>query len=147
MKLNLGCGRNIREGWLNVDRVALREDVYIWDLGRVPWPWPVNEFEEVYASHILEHLADKMQIIEEIWRVCEDGATVEIRVPAWNHPLLWQDPTHRSAWHIDNFDYFQLGHNWSYYTEVRFEIQVKEERFFAGGPELHWILRVIKKGR
>ena len=145
MKLNLGCGRDIRQGWLNVDKVALSEGVRICDLERTPWPWPDNEFEEVCASHVLEHLPDKMEVIEELWRVCKHEARIEIRLPAWNHPLLWQDPTHRTAWHIDNFDYFKLTHNWNYYTKVRFEVLMKEEREFAGGPELHWILKAIKE--
>ncbi len=144
MKLNLGCGHDSKAGWTNVDRVALPGVDFVWDLERMPWPWPDDSCEAVYASHVLEHLPDKMRAIEEIWRVCRHGASIEIRLPAWNHPLLWQDPTHRTAWHLDNFDYFQANHGWGYYTKARFEIVLKEEGVFAGGPELHWILRAVK---
>ena len=145
MKLNLGCGRDVLVGWTNVDQVALKEHVYTWDLENMPWPWGDDTFEEVYASHILEHLPNKMKVIEEIWRVCKHSARVEIRLPAWNHLLFWQDPTHCTPWHLDNFDYFKPGNNWNYYTKARFDILVKEERVFAGGPELYWVLKAIKE--
>lgn len=98
MKLNLGCGFRHEPGWVNVDRQSTcGPDVEV-DLERMPWPWPDSGVSAVKLTHVLEHLGQDpsvfLTIMKELWRVCVDGATIEIVAP---HPrsdeFLW-DPTH-----------------------------------------------------
>ncbi|MGQ0509367.1 MAG: class I SAM-dependent methyltransferase [Betaproteobacteria bacterium] len=83
-------------GYVNVDKFG-KPDVQ-WDLERRPWPWQDNSVDEVLLEHVLEHLgqapADFIGIIQELYRVCRDGARVRIRVPHPRHDSFLTDPTH-----------------------------------------------------
>lgn len=95
MKLNLGCGRDIREGWVNVD-IYGGEAVVRHDLNVRPWPWADNSADEVIMFHSLEHLRDTTEVMKELYRVCENGALVHIAVPHPRHDDYISDPTHVS---------------------------------------------------
>ena len=98
MKLNLGCGNNKRNGWLNVDHSDACSPDLVVDLEQTPWPWPDDSFEEVLMSHVLEHLGQRvptyLAIWKELYRVCQDGAKVLIFVPHPRHDDFLCDPTH-----------------------------------------------------
>lgn len=96
IKLNLGCGKNHRDGYLNVDKFGepdLRHDLEIF-----PWPWQDSSVSEIELNHVLEHLGQDtdtyLGIIKEIYRVCIDQATVNIVVPHPRHDDFINDPTH-----------------------------------------------------
>src|SRR5216683_1108030 len=55
-KLQLGCGHNLRVGWVNHDVIALPGVDVVHDLRQCPWPFPDQSFEQVYADNVLEHL-------------------------------------------------------------------------------------------
>lgn len=96
MRLNLGCGSNKLEGYVNVDR-AHDPDVKH-DLEVFPWPWADSSVGEILANHILEHLgatpAGFIGVMKEMYRVCEPGAKVVIVVPHPRHDDFMNDPTH-----------------------------------------------------
>lgn len=101
MKYNMGCGDDIREGWVNIDKFAHDFTVKKWDLERTPWPINGNTADEMLWNHSLEHVGQSpgvfCRIMQEIYRVCCDGAKVHINVP---HPLSFDflgDPTHVRA--------------------------------------------------
>ena len=98
MKLNLGCGTNRLEGYVNVDReAACRPDAVV-DLEQVPWPYADSSAEAVVMNHVLEHLgadtATFLSIVKELYRVCKPDATVRINVPHPRHDNFIGDPTH-----------------------------------------------------
>jgi hypothetical protein len=96
MKLNLGCGGQILDGWVNVDKFGTPDQMF--DLETFPWPWADSSVEEILLSHVLEHLGQTPQtfiaIMRELYRVCRDGATLSIRVPHPRHDNFLTDPTH-----------------------------------------------------
>lgn len=96
MKLNLGCGTNKVDGYVNVDRAHGPDVVH--DLESFPWPWPDSSVEEVRAHHVLEHLGATPEkfigVMKEMHRVCRAGAKVEIVVPHPRHDDFLNDPTH-----------------------------------------------------
>lgn len=108
MKLNLGCGNERLEGYLNVDRVG--DPPFTWDLEVLPWPWPDSSAEEVRLHHVLEHLgatsAVYLQIIQELYRVCRDGARISITVPHPRHDDFLVDPTHVRPILAESFQLF-----------------------------------------
>lgn len=96
MKLNLGCGCQILDGWVNVDKLGTPD--LTWDLETFPWPWATNSVDEILLSHVLEHLGQRPEafiaIMRELYRICQDGATIHIRVPHPRHDTYLTDPTH-----------------------------------------------------
>lgn len=84
-KLNLGCGQNednkFPKPWLNVDCFGEVAD-YHSDIARLPSDWTAS-FDEVRASHVLEHLfLNQMDSAISEWvRVLRQGGLLRIIVP------------------------------------------------------------------
>ena len=101
MRLNLGCGFNKRDGFVNVDRFADCAPDQIVDLEEFPWPWPDDSVDEICMSHVLEHLGAATEtyfaVIGELYRICRHGARVTITVPHPRHDDFLNDPTHVRA--------------------------------------------------
>ncbi len=96
IKLNLGCGARLFEGFVNVDKYGNPDVKH--DLEQFPWPWPDSSVEEVRLIHVLEHLGRDpdvfIGIMKELYRVCRAGARVNIVVPHPRHDDFIGDPTH-----------------------------------------------------
>lgn len=96
LKLNLGCGHNKVEGFVNVDKYGEPDVKH--DLEVFPWPWPDSSVEEVRLIHVLEHLGRDPEvfigIMKELFRVCRGGALITIHVPHPRHDNFIGDPTH-----------------------------------------------------
>lgn len=119
-KLDIGCGRNKRPGFIGLDASAASDADVVADIDE-GLPFPDNSFREVWMSHVFEHVSDTVHLMEEIWRVCQDGARIEIRGPHFSRPdLVWGDPTHKRALSLGTFLYF-TG-EW-YITESRFRFE------------------------
>ena len=87
LKLNLGCGRNIKKGWVNVD-LSSEADLTL-DL-REPLHMSEGSCERVYSEHFLEHLSYPMPAISflsECFRVLEPGGELSLGVPDTEWPL------------------------------------------------------------
>ena len=70
-RLNVGCGRNIRRGWINLDSAALPGVDIVCDLDqmrRAPIPLPDDSVAEFLLSHVIEHLRDPLALMQELWR-------------------------------------------------------------------------------
>lgn len=98
MKLNLGCGFDKREGWLNVDNFAPCEPDQLLDIEATPWDLPTDRFEHVLLRHVLEHVGADFEtfgaVIRELYRVTAPGGRVEVHLPHVRHDSFWIDPTH-----------------------------------------------------
>lgn len=80
-KLNLGCGDKIMEGYINIDKVQ-GKGVLVYDLNKIPYPFKNDSIDEVYASHILEHLDLPVNLfLNELKRILKDKGIVIVRVP------------------------------------------------------------------
>jgi SAM-dependent methyltransferase len=126
-KLNLGCGTTIKKGWVNADIAPLPGVDAVMDIDKTPWKFKANQFNEVETFHTLEHIANFMEVMAEIHRVCEDGAIVKVSVPYFASPAYWRDPTHKRGFNIDTFVVFTNGEH--YYTKARFK-RLKRKLFY-----------------
>ncbi len=126
--MNMGSGLDRRAGFVNADRVPLAGVDVVCDFSRRPFPFKDNVFDEVFMSHVLEHLPDTLATMEEIHRVCRPSATVTIKVPHYKHSSAFQDPTHLRFFTEGSFDYFGKDPR-SYYTRARFDV-VKVEKAY-----------------
>lgn len=80
--LNIGCGATFHPAWTNLDAMPLSPEVVPHDV-RAGLPFPENQFEAVYASHVLEHLEPDagLRLLRECHRVLRPGALARIVVP------------------------------------------------------------------
>lgn len=107
MKLNLGANDRVLPGFLSVDIVPPAD--VIADLSR-PWPWPDSSVDEIRAYDVIEHVADRIHFMNEIHRVMRPGARATIETPnATKGAGFAQDPTHKSQWCLNSFQYFEHG--------------------------------------
>jgi len=125
-KLNLGCGTDIKEGYLNLDCAEIEGVDIVHSLEKFPYPFKDNTFKEIIAINVLEHLDDTVKVMEEIWRICRNNAKVIIRIPYWNSIDCITDPTHRKLFNQYSFEFFdptkKRCQTRPYYTKARFKI-------------------------
>jgi len=118
---DLGCGARKTQGAFGVDAVRLPGVDLVHDLESRPFPLPDDCADEVVLHHVLEHFADPLPLMEEVWRLTRPGGRVCIRTPHYSGPYAWNDPTHRRAFTSQSFHYF--GENrYSYYSQARFAV-------------------------
>lgn len=147
MKLNLGAGDRTIPGYKSVDIVPPAD--IIADLAQ-PWPWEDSTVEMVTAQDIIEHIEDKIHFMNELWRVLKPGAQATIETPnACKGAGAFQDPTHRSYWTRNSFQYFQAGsfaHNRlanSYGIKAKFRIISLTESQYTDAFEHVWKIQAI----
>lgn len=157
-RLNVGCGHDIREGWVNLDVAALPGVDVVHDLSSLPWPFPAGHFAEIIMINVLEHLEDTIGVMQELHRISAPGARVTIRVPYWNSPDANSDPTHKAIFNERTFDFFdpttRHGRERAYYSSARFRIKglAFYTRIWEGLPyprvslaPLKWIMIVLAR--
>lgn len=108
-RLNLGCGNDIKKGWINLDFVKGEGVNVIWDINKFPWPFKDNEIDLIFASHVLEHVDDLPKTMKEIKRICKNNANILIRVPHFSCGVSYRDPTHKRLFSYFTFQYFEKG--------------------------------------
>ena len=126
---DLGCGARKSAGAFGMDSVRLPGVDLVHDLESRPYPLPHDCADEVVLNHVLEHFADPLPVLEEVWRITRRGGCVTIRTPHYSGPFAWKDPTHRRAFSSQSFGYF--GENdYSYYTRARFRVARIRLKYF-----------------
>ncbi len=105
VKVDLCCGPNKPEGFIGVDTVKCPGVDIVADLNE-RFPFEDNYIDQLRAHDAIEHLADKIHTMNEIWRICKNGAAVDIKVPSTDGRGAFQDPTHVSYWNINSFYYY-----------------------------------------
>ena len=98
MKLNLGSGSKILDGYTNVDKYDYYKPDIVHDLEIFPYPFEDNSVDEILLSHVLEHIGQSpdvfLKIIKEFYRVCHNDSLIKIIVPHPRHDDFISDPTH-----------------------------------------------------
>jgi SAM-dependent methyltransferase len=81
LKLHLGCGPNIKEGYENIDAYVKNQNTKQYDI--LNMPYKDNEADEVLAEHLAEHIPfkDEEQFWKEIFRVLKKGGIAVIETP------------------------------------------------------------------
>jgi len=153
-KLNLGCGNDIRSGYINVDKFG--NPPFKFDLETFPWPWETNSIREILLIHTLEHLGETtdifFNIIKEMYRVCVNGASLIIHVPHPRNDDFFIDPTHVRPITPAGLNMFSRRYNlqWVHkeypttplglYLDVDIEVVKIEMK-----PDKYWARKLYKK--
>ena len=115
MKLNIGCGFNKLDGYLNVDQFPECAPDVLWNLEQTPWPFAESSVDELVAHHVLEHLGQETKvffaIIKELYRLMRHGGVLRIIVPHPHHPTFLSDPTHVRAFTANTFEMMNRAKN------------------------------------
>ena len=128
-KLNLGCGIDYKEGFVNVDfHSHIKIDVEH-DLNVLPYPFNDGEFDYIYASHILEHLDKPFVIITELHRILKPGGTLHIKVPHFSRGFTHAE--HKAGFDVTFPFYFNPQFTKSGYYGVEFVLQKMRLHYFA----------------
>jgi acetyltransferase-like isoleucine patch superfamily enzyme/SAM-dependent methyltransferase len=109
VRVDLGCGARKAPGFIGVDIFPAPSVDIVADLSTA-FPFEENSVDELRAHDFIEHLPDRLRTMNEIWRVCKDGALVDLFVPSTDGRGAFQDPTHVSFWNINSFQYFAVEH-------------------------------------
>lgn len=110
MKLNLGCGPDIKEGYLNIDTCPLDERVAQQDIRNLEFP--NNSVDEIYAKDIIEHMSfTDFNIAVSNWsRICKSGAKVFIQTVCWDSIIK---AYLANVWDLETVIYMLFaGKNW-----------------------------------
>jgi len=105
-KLNLGCGRDVLKGYINLDVVKLPGVDIAHDLEKFPYPFKKDEFDYILCNHVLEHVDNLIKTMAELKRIAKPNAIIEIKGPHFSCGINYRDPTHKRAFSYFTFDYF-----------------------------------------
>ena len=96
LRLDLGCGKSKKEGFIGVDRRKFPGVDVVHDL-LVKWPWADESVAEIHMSHAMEHFTGKerVKIVNEMYRVLQPGASAAVITPYWCSNRAYGDYTHQ----------------------------------------------------
>lgn len=141
--LHIGCGPSSKSGDVGIDIIPGPAVDVVHDLNVTPWPLADNDFDNVIAIDVLEHLDNIPAVMVELYRVCRDGAIVAVRVPSSTSPDIAADPTHRRGFSYRSFDYFDPSKQLHAYGYSNVHIAVDKFSFVSlrGWDGPRWLVR------
>jgi len=110
IKLNVGCGRDIKKDYVNLDKIKAKGVDVVHELNNFPYPFKDNTFDEIYASQIIEHLNNPEKFIKELWRISRKNAKILIGTVHFSSPCVWGDITHKRPFQSDTMNWCNIKH-------------------------------------
>ena len=65
-----------------------------------------DSVDEVYSSHLFEHIDDLSALMTELERVLAVGGRLRVVVPHFSNAYFYSDPTHRRPFGLYTFSYY-----------------------------------------
>lgn len=120
VKINLGCGTDIRVGYINLDSKPLPGVDVTHDLEDLPLPFETGSVDEVLCLNVLEHV-DLIPLMKELHRLLKPGGRLVAEVPHFSSGAMYSDPTHRNFFSMATFLFFTKDSPRPYYFDFAFE--------------------------
>lgn len=81
MKLNLGCGKISKQGYINIDKNSFSNVDRVLDIRKLDYNQ--NEIEEVRMNYVIEHLTYKEgeELLRTILKILQPGGLLELSAP------------------------------------------------------------------
>ena len=133
IKINLGCGKDYKKGWINVDfNKEIKADKYV-DLSK-KLPFKNNFADLILLDNVLEHIPKEknIQFLENLHQICKKEGIINILVPHYSGMYAFKHPTHFNYFGIASFDTFRPEpcFNGERYSKVRFKLLKEKLLFF-----------------
>lgn len=108
LKLNLGCGDNKLEGYVNIDTEKSVKPDLVHNFVEHSLPYKAKSVDEIVFFHTIEHIRKDyhLHIFVELFRVLKVGAPLYISYPNfWECATRWKDNYlgKRDYWHKTMF--------------------------------------------
>lgn len=110
LRLNLGCGPDIKEGYVNIDTCPIDDRVVKMDIRDLNYSQ--GSVDEIYAKDILEHLSldDAKKSIKNWSFICKSGGQLFIQTICWDSII---QAYYANVWDIETVNYMLFsGRNW-----------------------------------
>lgn len=121
-RLNLGCGNDIRQGYVNADFIKTHPSVMIVDFSKFPYPFKDNEFDEIHCYGVMEHIGDNKEefkkAIKEMIRITKNGGKWFLTVPHDTNPCSYGE-FHSHFFHWRSFYYRPINPESNIYQNLR----------------------------
>ncbi|MDI6777753.1 MAG: methyltransferase domain-containing protein [Patescibacteria group bacterium] len=122
-KLNLGCGKNIKNGYVNADITPFEGVDKAFDFDVFPYPFSDGEFDEILADNVLEHLDDIPAVMKELHRLTKPDGEIRIIVPYYNCYGAYNDITHKHYFsHLSFEPFYKKNTRGNYFIEEKFKL-------------------------
>lgn len=81
MKLNLGCGGDVKRGYINIDLYADVPGVFRLDIESLPYV--TNSIAEIFVQDVIEHISHRktLQVLRHWCSLLMPSGVLEIRCP------------------------------------------------------------------
>lgn len=129
IKINLGCGIDYKEGFINVDFHDHSKVDKVINLNTIPYDFAADSIDFIYASHVLEHLNDPFTIMKELHRILKPNGILHIKVPHFSRGFTHFE--HKAGFDVNFPYYFNPNFTKSGYFGVNFEIKKMKLNYFA----------------
>ncbi len=135
-KLNLGCGYDIKKGYINIDYVKNKGIDVVYNLDKFPYPFKDESADEILLKDSLEHLSNPIKTLKECHRILKKRGIIKIKLPHFSYYRAF-NPEHKTYWHLGYFKAFE--ENTKIGSAEQFEIfRVRKQKiYFLKGLLLH----------
>ena len=143
--LDIGCGYNkFSPDAIGVDIHFTPVVDIICDLEK-GLPFRSNSIDYIYCSHVLEHINNFEELLEEIYRIVKKNGKIHIVVPHFSNTLAYSDYTHKRFFGYFTFDYFSTKENkyWKvfhYNKNIKFIFNRNETFSYFYESKLSWTI-------
>jgi O-antigen biosynthesis protein len=125
--LDLGGAHNSPEGWTPVDKAleldgdapGIKGDIF-----DVLGEMKDGSVGAIRACDFIEHVFDKVRLMNEMYRVLAPSGMLLIEVPSTDGRGAFQDPTHVSYWCENSFWYYTSREYQKYCPEITARFQI-----------------------
>jgi hypothetical protein len=138
LRLNLGCGRNVKTGWVNVD-FAERENKLdiVCDLSK-EFPFDDSSCSYIYSEHLIEHLEwlDGRTLLEKCFKSLQEGGVLRIVFPDFEK--IFMAYVNKDDDFLKNMSRGLDDEDYSYYKRVYdHPDEIRRERVHNPPPDWH----------
>lgn len=127
-KLNIGCGKETIEGFVNLDIIQYDNVDVVHNLTKIKYPFEDNTFDLVYGRCILEHICPLklIEVINELHRITKHNGRLIFIVPYGYFSNVWIG--HTKCFTFATFENLIKASKIGYEVANRFEL-IKFEQY------------------